>query len=211
VLLEERTRELLGEEIRDVGSRADVGDRDVAVLNPFANGVDANIHVFRAVVRSRVLCEVDGAEVVVKNGGWSRREVSKAVEEVTVPEELFRRVADGHELGLDGGIGDGGLAAALPGDEASEGIDSVAGGRPASLQTASPVGVGEAGEGSVRFGRVVDEGVGEGPLDVAKKVESSFPVRKSVTASEPSKAAGGGAEVRTSHSRRVLYMSSPTT
>ena len=202
---------MLGEEIRNVGVGADVSDRDVAVPDAFADRVNADVHVLRAVVRARVLCEVDRAEVVVENKGGSWRKVSEVIEETTVPEELLRCVADGHELGFDGGVGDGGLAAAPPSDEASEGVDGVAGGGLASLRAAPPVGVGVAGEGSGRLVRVVDEGVGEGSLNVAEEVESGFPVRRSVAASESSEVAGGGAEVRTSHSRRVHEFSDDLT
>jgi hypothetical protein len=89
VTLEERAGKLLGEEVRDVGVGANVSDRDVTFPDAFSNGVNADVHVFGAIVRTGVLGELDAAQVVVEDESGAGREVSKVIEESAVPEELF--------------------------------------------------------------------------------------------------------------------------
>jgi hypothetical protein len=103
--------------------------------------VDVNLDVLHATVLDEVVGHVDRTDIVTEDNSSRRKGAMKLGKKLSKPAALSHDVSHSSILRLGARLRKCGLAFGRPGDQVVTKVDTIAGGRTASVRAASPVSV----------------------------------------------------------------------
>jgi hypothetical protein len=118
-----------------------VKNTNLTERNLLMDEVDVNLDMLRTTVLDGIASHVDRTDVVTEDNSSRMRGAMKLGKKLPEPAALSHDLSHGSILRLGARPRNRGLAFGRPGDQVVTKIDTIAGGRSASVRAASPVGV----------------------------------------------------------------------